>query len=106
MSQGRAQAPPAILALDWLLTKLAALGLRKSSFRDTWIVVVRSCFGREGGRLRIGVLSCCLPVYSIARVPSGLQGTSWVASQVRVKVLRLEMEGVLPLPLDCWCHWL
>lgn len=41
LSQGRAQAPPAILALDWLLTKLAALGLRKSSFRDTWIVLVR-----------------------------------------------------------------
>lgn len=44
LSQGRAQAPPAILALDWLLTKVAALGLRKSSFSDTWIVVVRRVF--------------------------------------------------------------
>lgn len=41
----------------------------------------KNCFGRGGGRLRIGVLSCFLPVYSIARVPSGLQGTSWVATQ-------------------------
>lgn len=58
---------------------------------------IKSSFGRGGGRFRTKLMSYCLPVYSIARVPSGLQGTSrgrssgWGGGW---EVLRLATDGV------------